>query len=230
MSAPSKRLRILPLVMVLAAGTLALKGGDLLEVARAQAASAGDAPPAAAAATPADAPNPAADTHDDDPAAEASSDSAAELNVLTSLSKRRAEIDARAKALDMRANLLAAAEKRVESKIADLKALQDQIQGLLGKRDAAEEKQTTSLVKVYSAMKPRDAARIFNSLDEPVLLRVSAAMKPDSLAAIMAAMQPRQAQDLTVKLAGRLTLPNRPDLSGPPPAAQAAAGMAPPGG
>ena len=91
----------------------------------------------------------------------------------------------------MRANLLSAAEKRVDAKIADLKSLEDQIQTLLGKRDEAEKKQVTALVKVYSAMKPRDAARIFNTLDEAVLLDVARQMKPDSLAAIMAAMNPQ---------------------------------------
>lgn len=222
MSSLTKRLRVLPVVMVLAAATLALKGSELLDIARAQAA------PAAGASAEAQAPEAAAPSRAaDDPAqaGEDASDSAAELDVLTSLAKRRAEIDARAKSLDMRANLLTAAEKRVDAKITDLKALETQIQGLLGKRDEAEEKQNAALVKVYASMKPRDAARIFNSLDEPVLLSVAAAMKPDSLAAIMAQMNPQQAQDLTVRLANRLKLPKKPDLG---PAPQMAAAASPP--
>ena len=69
--------------------------------------------------------------------------------------------------------------------------------------------------------------RIFNSLDESVLMEVAGAMKPDSLAAIMAAMNPQQAQDLTVKLANRLKLPKKPDLAPPPQMAAAAAPPAP---
>ncbi len=160
-----------------------------------------------------------------DPATDDSGDSAAEVDVLSSLSRRRSELDARAKALDMRANLLSAAEQRVDAKIADLKSLESQIRTLLGNRDEAEKKQVASLVKVYSAMKPRDAARIFNTLDDAVLLDVAREMKPDSLAAIMAAMNPQQAQDLTVKLANRLKLPNKPDL---PSAAKLAAAAPPP--
>jgi flagellar motility protein MotE (MotC chaperone) len=227
----ARRLRLLPAVMVVMGGLLALKSADLVQSAQAAAQS------DSASAAKADAAKPETQ-QDADPAATAdtadgNTSSASEVDVLTSLAKRRNQLDARAKALDMRANLLHAAEKRVDAKIADLKSLQSQIQNLLGKRDAAEKAQVTALVKVYSAMKPRDAARIFNSLDEPVLLDVARKMKPDSLAAIMAAMQPRQAQDLTVKLANRLNLPSRPDLAANASASpqQGASGAAaPPGG
>ena len=50
-------------------------------------------------------------------------------------------------------------------------------------------------------------SRIFNTLDDHVLLAVAQEMKPDVLGAILAAMQPDQAQKLTVKLADRLKLP-----------------------
>src|SRR5581483_9375776 len=83
--------------------------------------------------------------------------SAAEVDVLSSLSKRRKTLDAREASLAMRENLIAAAENRVDAKIAALRNLQAQIQALLVQRDAAQEKQVASLVKVYSAMKPRDA-------------------------------------------------------------------------
>ena len=214
----SRHVRLLPAVMLIAAGLLAAKGADLVEVARAEAAPA-SADNSAAPATP-DSAKPQA--HKDAVANDAdddASDSSAEVDVLTSLAQRRTELDAREKALDMRANLLTAAENRIDSKIGDLKALQIQIQALLGKRDDAEKQQVASLVKVYSSMKPRDAARIFDSLDGAVLLDVAREMKPDSLAAIMAAMNPEQAQALTVKLANRLDLPAKPEL----PVAQLAA-------
>ena len=234
----TRYLRLLPAVMVVMGVLLALKGADLVQSAQAAAAQS-DAtaePTAKADGANADAQQDTDPAVSTDPAAEDNASSASEIDVLTSLAKRRAALDARTKALDMRADLLEAAEKRVDAKIADLKSLQSQIQALLGKRDAAEKAQVTALVKVYSAMKPRDAARIFNTLDEQVLLGVAREMKPDSLAAIMAAMQPQQAQDLTVKMANRLTLPNRPELAAAtttpalPPPPQATAGAAPPPG
>lgn len=207
-------LRILPAVILLVAALLAVKSVNLVQDARAEAATGQAAQ--GESATP-QAGQAATDSGDDsaqneDLAVDEASTSAAEVDVLTSLSKRRTELDAREKTLEMRANLLTAAEQRVDTKIADLKSLQTQIETLLGHRDEAAQKQLTALVKVYSAMKPRDAARIFNTLDEAVLLEVAGAMKPESLAAVMAVMNPEQAQGLTMKLADRLKLPKAADL------------------
>jgi len=187
-----KHLRLLPAVIVLGTGLLVLKGTDITLEARAESAGPAAVAPASAPASS----DPAAD--DSAPA------SAAEVDVLTGLAKRRTELDAREQDLATRANLIAAAEQRVDGKIAQLKDLQNQMQTLLGQRDDAEQKQIASLVKTYASMKPKDAARIFNSLDDGVLLEVSAQMKPDVLGAILAGMQPDQAQKLTVKLANRL--------------------------
>ncbi len=233
-----KSLRPLPAVFVLALALLVIKGTGLALEARA--ASTGSAEQTSQPAAPASKADSSAaarsgDAADADGTDADSATSASEVDVLTSLAKRRAELDARAQALDMRANLIAAAEQRVDAKIADLKALQSQIQVLLGQRDAAQEKQIAALVKVYSSMKPRDAARIFNTLDQPVLLAVAGAMKPDALALIMAQMEPKQAQDLTVRLANKLKLPQEAALPQPakPPAPapqQTAQASVPPAG
>jgi flagellar motility protein MotE (MotC chaperone) len=142
--------------------------------------------------------------------------SASETDVLTSLAKRRAELDARARDQQMRENILAATEQRVDAKIAALKALQAQMTTLIGQRDAAQEKQVASLVKTYSAMKPKDAARIFDGLSDDVLVPVAQAMKSDALAPVLAAMNPSAAQKLTVKLASRLNLPETAIITTPP--------------
>ena len=81
------------------------------------------------------------------------------------------------------------------------------MQTLLVQRDDAEQKQLAALVKTYSSMKPKDAARIFNTLDENVALSVAALLKPDVLAPILGAMNSDAAQKLTVRLANRLKVP-----------------------
>jgi flagellar motility protein MotE (MotC chaperone) len=218
-----KHLRLLPAVLIAGTGLLALKGLGLVHEARAQTA---DAAPmqVAEAAVPAD--NGVTDTKDfagDDH----TSSSAAEVDVLASLAKRRAELDARARDQAMRENVLAATEKRVDDKIAALKQLQAQIAALLGQRDTAQEKQVASLVKTYSAMKPKDAARIFDGLSDDVLIPVAQAMKSDALAPVLAAMNPEAAQKLTVKLASRLALPKEPASTPTPAAPQQTAAAAP---
>jgi len=215
-----KHLRLLPAVILLGSGLLVIKGIGLARDARAE--SAAPAAQTAAPQAPTAQPSPGDDPAEDD----SESASAAQVDVLTSLAHRRAELDSETQSLATRENLLAAAEARVDGKIDQLKKLQSDIQALLGQRDAAEEQQVQALVKTYSSMKPKDAARIFNTLDDRVLLAVAQEMKPDVLGAVLAAMDPGAAQKLTVKLADRLKLPAEEKLetlaaATPPPASPA---------
>jgi flagellar motility protein MotE (MotC chaperone) len=207
-------LRLLPSVVVVGSGLLILNASGLVHDAYAEinrpAASDAMAPPAPA--------------NKDFVSDDAQVASASEVDILTSLSKRRSELDAREAQIQAQANILAATEARVDAKVAQLKAMQNQISLLLGQRDAAQEKQLASLVKTYSAMKPKDAARIFDSLNDQVLVPVAAEMKSDVLAPVLAAMNPEQAQKLTIRLANKLTLP---DTNGATPAAVPVAGQGP---
>jgi flagellar motility protein MotE (MotC chaperone) len=216
-SALLRHIRLLPLVIVVGFSLLTVKGLGLLREAQAE--DAGRALPAEQSAPAATAPaDPAADDNQ--------MTTAAEVDVLTSLTRRRHQLDGRAQQIAMRENVLAAAERRVDNKIAELRALQIEIQKLLGLRDVEAQKQFDSLVKTYSAMKPKDAARIFNLLDDDIRVAVAQKMKSDVLAPVLAAMQSEEAQKLTLRLADRLKV-TPPALTPPPaPAAPAPDGSA----
>ncbi len=141
--------------------------------------------------------------------------SANEADILTSLSRRRAELDARESQNKVQADILAATEKRVDAKIAQLQALQNKIAALLADRDDAQKAQIAALTKTYSAMKPAAAARIFETLPDAVLLPVAQAMKSDVMSLVLAQMDKEKASALTVKLADRLALPQTTDAPAP---------------
>jgi len=128
---------------------------------------------------------------------------AAEVEVLQNLSRRREELDQREQGIAAREALLAAAEKRIEGRIGELKALEAKLTALADQRGEEEEKRLRGLVKVYESMKPGDAARIFQELDMPVLLDVAERMKEAKLGPILAQMNPQKARAMTVELAGR---------------------------
>lgn len=204
----SRNFRLMPAVIMVGASLFVMKASGL--VRQAEAAEAGT--PSAAQSAPVDFAGPS----------EASA-SPSEVDILTTLSKRRDEMDARSRDLDMRANLLAATEKRVDDKIAQLKSLQSQLADLLKQRDAAQDAQIQSLVKTYSDKKMQAAAaRIFVTLDDDVLIPVAQTMKPDVLAVIMSQMPPDAAQKLTLKLANKLTLPKAAPVTPPAMAPEAA--------
>jgi flagellar motility protein MotE (MotC chaperone) len=126
-----------------------------------------------------------------------------ERAILERLSDRRQQLDARADELAMRENLLKAAEKRVEAKVAELKALEAKVKSALDQRDETEAKRFKGIVAMYEGMKPQDAARIFDRLDLKILVDVSTQMKPSAMSSILAKMTPEAAERLTVELAQR---------------------------
>lgn len=130
-----------------------------------------------------------------------------EIELLQALAKRRETIDLREREVESREALLAAAETRIEEKIESLETLQARIEELLIQYDEQEERQITSLVKIYEAMKPKEAARIFEKLDMPVLLDVVERMKERKASAVLAKMDPTKAKSVTLELAQRRDLP-----------------------
>ncbi len=142
---------------------------------------------------------------------DASPFSQSELEVLQKLSDRREDLDERGRELDMREGLLQAAEARIDKKINDLKGLQASIDALIRKYDEQEEAKMSSLVKIYENMKPKDAARIFEQLDMPILLDVVERMSERKIAPIMAEMAPQKAKAVTAELAQRRQMP-KPSL------------------
>jgi flagellar motility protein MotE (MotC chaperone) len=126
-----------------------------------------------------------------------------EIELLQDLAKRRDELDKRSAAIDQREALLTATEQRMDQKLAELKAVQAQIETGLQQQKAAQDAQYKSLVKTYETMKPKDAARIFDSLEMEVLIEVTQRMKEAKLAPVLAAMDATKAQAVTVELAAR---------------------------
>ncbi|WP_172123577.1 MULTISPECIES: hypothetical protein [unclassified Devosia] len=127
--------------------------------------------------------------------------SAAQAALLERLSGRRGELDAYAEELAMRQALVDAAEKRLEERQGTLQAMEAQITALVDQREKLETGQFAGIVAMYEAMKPKDAAKIFNTLEMEVLLRVAKIMSPRKMAPILAAMEPARAQELTVRMA-----------------------------
>lgn len=131
----------------------------------------------------------------------------AKEEVLQKLSKRRSEIEAFARELEMRERLVEAAERRVNERFKELEEVEEKIAAHFGKQDEETKMRVEGLVKMYSAMKPKDAARIFERLDMDVLLQLAEAMNERKMAAILAEMDPVTAQELTLEIALPRPLP-----------------------
>jgi len=177
-------------------------GGAAPKAKEPAAGAAGKAPPAKEDADPS-----AADAND---ASRLPRPETVDLELVKHLTDRREELDGRARQLDQREALMVAAEKRLDQKLAELEGVRNEIQSLLKQIDDKQKAQLESLVRIYETMKPKDAARIFEALEMPVLLEVVERMKEAKTALILGAMDPIKAKDLTTALAERRRLPTVP--------------------
>lgn len=205
---PRLRPRLLPAAILAMAGLFLIKAETLLIASRAPSLSvvtparASDpaptpAPPAARpASTPAaPAATPMATPAPPDPAARA------ERALLERLRARRTDIEAREQAVAAQEMMISAAEQRLARRVEELTALQQRLETLDRARTDREEAGWRGLVRTYEAMRPRDAAAIFDDLELPVLVEILDRMNERKAAPVIGAMRPEKARTVTAELA-----------------------------
>lgn len=125
-----------------------------------------------------------------------------EIMILQELAERREALDARAKEIDKRAIQLKVAEGEIDKKLNQLREYEDRLTKLINQYTTKEQENINSLVKLYTSMKPKDAARIFNTLDLEITVAILKGMKPSTSSAIISQMTPERAQEITAVLIG----------------------------
>ncbi len=136
-----------------------------------------------------------------------------ERALLQRLQQRRQELDARSRELEIRENLLKAAEQQFEIRMGELKQLEARVQNASQKKGENQTLHFKRLVTMYENMRAKDAAKIFDRLELRVLLEVASKINPRRMADILAQMQPASAERLTIELANRanaVVLPPKP--------------------
>jgi flagellar motility protein MotE (MotC chaperone) len=194
--------RLLPLTILALVAVLGLKALWLFDAwtpAMVGAAHAAEHDP-----KPADPPKPPPAAPEPAPAAQPPAPapvSDSERTVLLELRRRREELERRDATIGARESVLIATEQKIDARLKELRDLQSQLAALDAQRQQREEANWQSLVKVYETMKPREAAAIFNDLQMPVLLPLIGHMKEAKAAAVLAAMAPDKAREVTAQLA-----------------------------
>jgi flagellar motility protein MotE (MotC chaperone) len=126
-----------------------------------------------------------------------------ERAILERLQSRRQELDTRAREIDIRESLLKEAEKRIETKVEEMKAIEARTQADNAAKAEAQNVKLKGLVATYEGMKPKDAAKVFDKLEMPVLIEIASQIKPRNMSDILGLMQTDAAERLTVELARR---------------------------
>ena len=120
-----------------------------------------------------------------------------EIELLKSLRVRNQTLDSLEKSIKMKEKILKVTQEAIEKKLQYLEEKSNQLDSDAG---LAVTQNYSRLVKIYEGMKPLDAAKIFDELQLPILIEVAKQMKENKLSAIVSAMKPIKARDLTMAL------------------------------
>ena len=121
--------------------------------------------------------------------------------LLADLQQEREELARREASLSAREAAAAAASEKIDHRMTELDALQQRITSLEAVHRSRNEAAWSGLVRVYEAMRPADAANIFNALELRTLLALLDRMNDRKAALILASMQPERARLATQMLA-----------------------------
>jgi flagellar motility protein MotE (MotC chaperone) len=129
--------------------------------------------------------------------------SPSERAILERLQSRRQELEARAREIDIRESLLKAAEKRIESKVQEMKAVESRIAAVGEQKTEADAAHFKGIITMYENMKPKDAAKVFDRLEMPVLFEIASQIAPRKMSDILGLMSTEAAERLTTEMARR---------------------------
>ncbi len=127
--------------------------------------------------------------------------SAEEILLFQDLAKRSQEIKAKEEALKKETLLLKAAEVSLNEKLKHFDLLKQDLLKMLETLKEKDNKQLNDLVKIYTTMKPKLAANVWNLMEIPTLKELIKRMEKRKAALILAAMEKEKVKVLSEILA-----------------------------
>lgn len=125
-----------------------------------------------------------------------------EINHFAKMNERKRELDAREEELNRMETELAAQKVDLEKRMNELDSTRRQISSILDDKVKADDKKVDALVQVYTNMKPQQAAKIFETMDEDLAIEILGRMKRKPAAEVLNLLKAEKAQTLSEKYAG----------------------------
>ena len=124
-------------------------------------------------------------------------------DMVTQLERREAEVKKREEQLRQKEEYLSKLEQETERKLKELIAIQKEIQAYRLEKEDAQNGKIRSLAKIYGTMKPKDAAKLLENLDEQLVVNVISTMTPDEAGNILGNMDIKKAAKISESLSHR---------------------------
>ena len=121
----------------------------------------------------------------------------------SALHQKETEIHKREEQLNEKEERLGKLEKEVEQKVKDLLALQKEVLTVRTEKLETQNAKVRGLAKIYGTMKPKEAAKLMDNLDDKLVMNIISTMTPDEAAAILSLMDIKKAAKISEALSGR---------------------------
>lgn len=125
-----------------------------------------------------------------------------ELSFFNKLNERKQELDLKEAELNKLDEELQQQKAELEVKIQQLEKMRAEISGVLKDKVQTDQVKVDKLVQVYAGMKPQQAARVIETINEDLAVEVLDKMKKKSASEILNMMDAKKAQKLSEALAG----------------------------
>ncbi|MGZ3689960.1 MAG: MotE family protein [Pseudobdellovibrio sp.] len=128
-----------------------------------------------------------------------------DTDYLFKLAERKKALDQREEDLNKVAAQIEKQKGEIAEKLAQLEDMRQKISAALQDRIKADDGKVDVLVQMYTNMKPQQAAKVFESLDEDLVIEILSRMKKKSAADILNLIKPEKAQLFAERYTGYRT-------------------------
>lgn len=125
-----------------------------------------------------------------------------EINHFSRLHERKLELDRREAELKRAEQELERQRLALENRIRELNEARRNISSMLEERVKVDQEKVDALVQLYSSMRPQQAAKVLETIEEDLAVEVLSKMKKKNAADIMNLLKPEKAQSISEKYAG----------------------------
>jgi len=125
-----------------------------------------------------------------------------EINHFAKLNERKRELDAREEELNRMEQEIQTQKGELEKRLAELENTRRNISSVLDEKVQGDDKKIDNLVQMYSTMKPQQAAKALEEMDEGLAIEILGRMKKKNAAEVMNLVKSEKVKTFSEKYAG----------------------------
>lgn len=132
-----------------------------------------------------------------------------DADYLFKLAERKKELDQREEDLNKMAAEIEKQKSEIEKQVKKIEETRAKISSVLEEKIKTDDAKVDTLVQMYSNMKPQQVAKVFETLDEDLVIEILSRMKKKVAGDILNLVKPEKAQIFAERFAGYRTPANQ---------------------